>query len=162
MFASIVINTIDISYMKCYEFELIGRHVSEAEIVAFEKRHNVLLPDDYRNFLLTTNGGMIVPEVYESGSGYDVSVMKLYSLNDDYPYDLDHSCISTDWADAHDNGYLQIGHDSGGSGIILSTKGEDRGFVYYCDREEVMRPQMGLIKIADSFSNLLDTMKPLE
>lgn len=44
------------------QFEDGGPPVSEADIVAFENRHCLVLPPAYRNFLLSTNGGHPVPD----------------------------------------------------------------------------------------------------
>ena len=140
------------------EWELSGKPLTEEEIQGFESRHKVSLPDDYREFLLATNGGMPALDVWHTKSGVNVGIHCWYSLNDDHPYDLDHSCVSTDWEKAYPLGYLQIGRDAGGSGIFISTRGADRGAVFYFDREKHLRPKP--IKVAASFSEFLAELEP--
>ncbi|OAI55931.1 hypothetical protein AYO49_05050 [Verrucomicrobiaceae bacterium SCGC AG-212-N21] len=79
----------------------------------------------------------------------------MYALNDKHPYHLDRMCNSTDWEKAYSMGILQIGRDSGGSGILIATRGDDRGSIYFFDREKAFRPRGGPIKLADSFGQFL-------
>ena len=143
-----------------FEFELPGKPLTEEEIVAFEGRHRMSLPEDYRQFLLSSNGGMPSIEVCHLRSGYSVALCQFYSLNDEFPYDLDRSCVSTDWNDAYPLGYLEIGRDPGGSGLFISTRGDDRGSIYFFDREEAIRPPEGAIKLADSFTQFMAELEP--
>jgi len=143
-----------------FEFERAGKPIAENDIQAFEHRHQVTLPEDYRNFLLFSNGGMPSIELSHERSGYSVAVCQFYSLNDKFPYDLDHVCESSDWEDAYQRGYLRIGRDPGGSGIFISTYGDDRGSIYFFDREELIRPAEGAIKLADSFAQFMSELEP--
>lgn len=136
-----------------------GKLILMEDIRAFEKRHGVELPEDYQQFLLSTNGGMPSPPVIHSRTGYKVGLCQLYSLNDDYPYDLDRKCSSTDWEEGYSLGYLRIGRDSGGSAIFISTRGDDRGSIHFLDREELIRPSNKPIKLADSFDQFLSELE---
>ncbi|MEZ0386624.1 MAG: SMI1/KNR4 family protein [Verrucomicrobium sp.] len=142
------------------EYAFAGKALTEEEINAFEERHRVSLPEDYRHFLLSSNGGMPSTAVLHLRSGYRVALCQLYSLNDDFPYDLDRKCKSTDWATAYRRGCLRIGRDPGGSGIFISTRGDDRGSIYFFDREEAIRPPEGAIKLADSFTQFMAELEP--
>jgi hypothetical protein len=146
--------------MERFILELTGHQLTEQEVADFENRHALTLPDDYRSFLIKTNGGMPLPLVLIRCPGVNVCVIKFYSLNDDYPYDLDHSCNSTDWETAYEHGYLQIARDPGGSSILISTRGSDGGYVYFLDREETLRPPGGLVKVAESFTGLINGLEP--
>lgn len=145
------------------DFHPSGKDIEEQDLLEFEARHQVTLPDDYRRFMLACNGGMPVDIAlaYVTSSGLDLGLLQLYSLKDDYPYDLDHMCVSLDWEEAYDRGYLQIGHDAGGSGFFLSARGDDQGSIYYFDREEACRPPEGAVKIADSFRKFITGFHPV-
>ncbi|WP_038163749.1 SMI1/KNR4 family protein [Verrucomicrobium sp. BvORR106] len=143
------------------DFQFVGKCITEQDLNEFETRHGVSLPDDYRRFMLACNGGTSVPQVYETVSQLGVGLQQLYSLHDDQPYDLDRKCKSTDWEDAFSRGYLRIGRDAGGSGIFLSTRGDDRGCIFYFDREEAVRAPEGPVKIADSFRQLMTSLSPV-
>ena len=143
------------------EFQLFGKTIADKDLREFEGRHGVTLPDDYRRFMRACNGGMPVPIAYETHSPYEVGLLQLYSLNDDFPYDLDRTCVSTDWEEGYGLGYLQIGHDQGGSGIFLSTRGEDRGSIYFFEKEETLRFPEGAVKIADSFKQFILSLRPV-
>lgn len=87
--------------------------------------------------------------------------MQLHSLDDDYPYDLDHVCISMDLENAYSKGYLKIGRDPGGSSIFLSTRGSDYGAIYFFDREELLRESDDLVFLAKSFEDFMSSLLPL-
>ena len=138
-----------------------GPNLTSDDIDAFEKRHNVVLPNDYRTFLQQFNGGMPSKEVLDRPNGPSIVVWLFYSLNDGTNFDLDKACYSLDWEEAHEQGYLCIGRDPGGSGIFISTKGDDRGAILFFDREETLRPASGAVRIADSFDSMMSNLRPL-
>lgn len=94
------------------EFQFFGKTNADKDLREFEGRHGVSLPDDYRRFMLYCNGGTPVPMAYETDSPHGVGLQQLYSLNDDFPYELDRMCVSTDWEEAYGLGYLEIGRHS--------------------------------------------------
>lgn len=144
------------------QFRHSGKPITETDIQEFEQRHSLFLPPVYKQFLLQTNGGMPCPQACETASHFRIGVLQLYSLDDDFPYDLDNACLSTDWEEAYENGYLQIGHDPGGSGILMSTRDPDRGAIYFFEREEAIRPKGGAVQIANSFGQFIDSLVPFE
>ncbi|OAI55932.1 hypothetical protein AYO49_05055 [Verrucomicrobiaceae bacterium SCGC AG-212-N21] len=79
----------------------------------------------------------------------------MYALNDEPPYHLDRMCKSTNWEEAYSLGYLCIGRDPGGSEIFVSTRGDDRGGIYFLDREKLIRRSDKPIKLSDSFGQFL-------
>lgn len=149
--------------MEKFAIELSGRPLVERDIADFETRHRLTLPADYRTFLLNANGGMFNPQVHLQTETGPVCLFQLYALNDDFPYDLDRMVAATeDWEQGYEKGYLKIARDPGGSGFFLSTQGRDRGCVYFLDREESLRPQGGLVKVATSFKQMILSLKPSE
>lgn len=148
--------------MEKFIIELSGKPLVEQEIEDFEARHQVSLPADYKAFLLSANGGMFNPQVHIKTEHGFICILQLYSLNDDRPYDLDRMVVSSDWEGGYKKGYLKIGRDPGGSGIFISTKGSDIGNIYFLDREEDLRPPGGLVKLAESFKQMILALEPLE
>ena len=74
--------------------------------------------------------------------------------------DLDQLCLSSDWEEAYDKGILQIGDDFFGSSLFLCTKAY-AGRIYFLDREETLRPAEGIVKVADSFTELMEGLREL-
>ncbi|MDB6119605.1 MAG: hypothetical protein JWO08_3386 [Verrucomicrobiaceae bacterium] len=127
-----------------------GPPLSEEEVAAFEQRHKVTLPEDYRNFMLAWNGGMPNPELF----GFGVAVTEFWSISKERG-NLDQMCESLDWPEAHAEGTPVIGRDVCGSEFLLATRGDKCGTVYFLDREETLRPSTGHVEIAPSFSHLM-------
>ena len=167
--------------MNC-EIHLPGVPLSEPELRAFEERHCVLLPQDYRRFMLEHNGGVPVPNMFVTKDGFEVQVGNLYHIGGSLPIDpgrqdirpefrqeepwkqwvsdLDEQCSSLDWEEAYGKGILQIGADFGGSSLFLCTKAF-AGRIYFLDREETLRPAEGIVRVADSFTELMDGLREL-
>lgn len=143
------------------DFIHFGKPLTDQDLMEFEARHGVSLPKDYRKFMLACNGGTPARQSCVTTPQYRVGLQQLYALQDDQPYDLDRKCRSTDWEEAYSRGCLRIGRDAGGSGIFLSTRGDDRGCIYFFDREETARPPEGAVKIADSFRQFITSLRPL-
>lgn len=148
--------------MSPFYIELSGREVTAPEVDAFEKRHALTLPDDYRKFLLMTNGGMFNPQMHLQTELGFVCPFEFYALNDQHPYDLDRMCKSLDWEEGYALGYLQIGRDPGGSAFFISTRGSDRGCIYFLDREADPMLPSDLLKVASSFRQMLASLRPSE
>lgn len=127
-----------------------GPALFESDLAAFEKRHKVSLPLDYREFMLEYNGGSPNPKIY----GLFVTVQKFYSISEE-GVNLDQMCQCIDWRTAYPQGILVIGRDIGGSKILLATRGAKTGTIYFLDREETLRPRTGHVEIAASFSDLM-------
>lgn len=132
--------------------------VTEADVKAFEQRHSVVLPKPYRDFLLVVNGGMPFPMHVVKGFGF--CAFDFYSLNH-RPYGLESLCISSDWEEAYENGYLEIARDPGGSHFLISTRGDDVGEVFFLDREVLLRDSDEPIRVARSFDAFLDSLEPI-
>lgn len=137
-----------------------GPKIGNTELEAFEKRHKLSLPEDYRAFMLEYNGGMPIPQVFDSETTSTV-VEVLFSLKPGDPFDLNLACMSLDWEDAYQRGIICIGRDSCGSQIFLATKGRDLGTIYFFDREETLRPKSGAVRIAGSFDEMMNNLRPL-
>lgn len=114
------------------------RKATEAQVAKFEKLIGARLPESYRTFLLTWNGGRPVSEGikvfgHPSPYGYIALVDPLYSLDPKGPSyaSLQAAAASTDYV-------LPAGHvviaDSGGNLVTIDLKGKV-GAIYYFDHE---------------------------
>jgi predicted DNA-binding WGR domain protein len=116
------------------------RNATPTQIAAVEERLGVTLPDEYRDFLLTHNGGHLAPE---DGSfevfghphpyGYIGSVQIFYTLQKNVPtYESLHYAIEQVMP------RLPVGHlpitESGGNPITIDLQAK-RGCIYLFDHE---------------------------
>ena len=136
---------------------------TEGAICDYEATIGFKLPDDYREFLLKTNGGQQPePECFrvETGEVSAVSVLFPIANSSDY-YDLrahfDHQ------KDELPRGVIPIGKDIGGNTICLALEGEERGSVLFMDHEAETGPHKdgwdNLYFCARSFSEFFNGLR---
>ena len=135
-----------------------GNPITEEDLRQVEMHCNVVFPSDYRRLMLEHNGGMPEPCVFVSDEGFEVQVLVLFHVIDNYPYDLLRESFCSDWPEALEQGIVCIGRDAGGSSILLCTR-EDAGAIYFLDREETLRPPQGAVRIANSFTELMSGLR---
>lgn len=138
-----------------------GTPISEADIQAFEQRHHLTLPSDYRAFMLQYNGGYpwLVCLAAEDHRTYNLR--QLYSIRSGNPFDLDNQCKCLDWPASYKNGIIVIGNDIGGSEFLMATTGHDAGTIYFLNREVTLRPKGRMNRVAGSFKEMMDKLQPL-
>jgi hypothetical protein len=120
------------------------------------------LPDPYRRFLLTHNGGTPDPAgfVYadESGPYTDSEVARFMGIGDTN-YDLE------EWSEIYrgrmPEELLPIAVDPGGNVICLAIAGANRGAVYFWDHEAESDPPTwsNVHRLADSFDAFLANLQ---
>jgi cell wall assembly regulator SMI1 len=132
-------------------------------ISGFEAQLKMQLPKDYRDFMLSNNGGTPeedwVFDFIEAGDSTPTSsvIRKFLSISDEY------SSIGKAYARLVNSkeispNLLPIAGDPGGNYIFLSVSGEDCGKIYFGDHE-IEDSNTGFIAlslVADSFSNFLE------
>ncbi|EKP4478763.1 SMI1/KNR4 family protein [Cronobacter dublinensis] len=140
--------------------------IADEAISDFEKKVDLLLPDDYKEFLKTYNGGQPVPNAFrfyaerDDGSSVDwfLSLGKEKYSNLQKYYQNFKERIPAD--------FLPIAHDAGGNLIILANNEENTG-IYFWDHEyeadEGEIPTMDNVYfIAKSFSDFLKNLHETE
>ena len=122
--------------------------LTEADIAAFEQENKVLLPADYRAFMLRHNGGKPQPADFDYSDGTELTgsaVQEFYAI---YTKPETETGLSPNLNLARSLRLLKrmgtprmpeelipIGDDGGGNQICLCVSGEHTGCIYYWDHE---------------------------
>jgi hypothetical protein len=140
--------------------------VTEDEIAEFEDKHNLLLPTDYKEFLLQHNGGRPEPNMFPIRDfPYDTHGLMgwFYGIDDDFDLSLAEN-IETHTGRIPDD-LIPIGHDPGGNLICLGVAGQAEGkvfFWYHGDEVEIRaeeRPSYyNVYAVADSFTEFIESL----
>jgi hypothetical protein len=147
---------------------------SQDQLEAFEAEIGAALPDDYRRFLLRSNGGTL--DWYEfqgptpEGRSWTVVVSDVGGLRDEANLSLRHarSCYQ-----GHElqipRALLWIMGDPGGNAVCLGLTGDYRGRVYFWIHDEQPDPEEwdggvetagNVILLADSFTDFVAGIVP--
>lgn len=112
---------------------------TETDVSAFEEKHGLKLPRQYRDFLLKTNGGKPENTYSESPDDRTAPIIK-GALIDSFlglgrdGHDLD-ECIDV-YTGRLPKHFIPIAGDQGGDLVILATGGKHEGKVYVWEHEE--------------------------
>lgn len=118
-----------------------GTLLSEAEITAFEKDIGTTLPDDYRSFLQTVNGGwvggaLLISGTTDDGDPIDSDLHHIGGLRSEPHMDLRAARATyQDWLARIPRDLIWIMDDSTGNAICLGIAGDARGKVYFWGHE---------------------------
>ena len=134
-----------------YDANEFGKLTSE-KLMEFEQAYKLKLPDDYRLFLLTYNGGSPSPEVVdfiEHGKKQSDIVNYLCGIHEgEYWASLEwHMEMFKQRIPA---GFIPFGYDPGGNLFLLGTNDENIGKVYFWDHEN----EAALFDEEPSFKNM--------
>lgn len=148
------------------KFEYRFSNVNEEEIKLFEKRYNVTLPPDYKQFLLENNGGK--PEVrrFETKDGkMTSSLMILFPLSEDAQPNLISVYNEFNQKGIIPPNFLAIGDDPIENKICISISGNNFGAVYYwsLDMEDVhednyIPTETNFSIVAESFTDFMNSL----
>jgi hypothetical protein len=148
-------------------FERRGPEVTESDVDGFEQRFGVVLPRDYRAFLLEVNGGRTAETHCEFDRG---TLNGLFSLNDP-----DESRDLAGWnelvrKDLKTPDIITVGADDGGGQILLAVSGEHSGEIWFQVHDErpwdanprvLWHDRRDVRKLADSFTAFMSSLIPL-
>lgn len=112
----------------------------ETEILDFEYKHNITLPEDYKRFLAVYNGGKPVIRRFETiDEKHTSSLMLLYPVTKNFEPNLISTFKELNREQILPSNLLAIGIDPIDNLICISTSGSDFGYVYYwsLDMEEL-------------------------
>ena len=137
------------------------------QLVEFEQRYRLKLPEDYRSFLLEFNGGRPKPEIIDfiqNGDDQSDIVNYLGGIhNGEYWARLEWQIDSL--KDRVPKGFIPIGDDPGGNAYLIGIDGETFGKIYFWDHEneaalEEKEPSFeNMSLIASSFTEFLNKLR---
>lgn len=103
-----------------------------SSIRELEVEYGIILPEEYKKFLLKYNGGK-TPETEFKISGVSSDIEGFYGLgNAEQDYHFDALRQSVKWNEWMDNKMFPIATNVFGDYILISTGNESRGKIYFC------------------------------
>ncbi len=142
------------------KIETPGQALSQSDVQNLEKKLGVTLPDDYRNFLLTYNGGSPRPEGIDIQGYGDSDVQVFFGIG----RAIESSCIGWNLETLGDRlpeGLVPVASDSGGNVFCISLRKQDYGFVLYADLDAVfgdLAAGTPLYRVAANFLAFLESL----
>lgn len=141
-------------------------HISEEDILDFERKYNINLPESYRSFLLQNNGGTPNPNIFDFNDNYGQNTSSLvhyfYALYNGDGYDN----IEQNYKLFKSEGripinILPIADDPFGNMVCISFSGSDCGKIYFWDHELESQNKSydNLSLIADSFTDFINSLR---
>lgn len=140
-----------------------GPPISELEVRRFEREHDVVLPSDYRAFLLRHNGGRPIPADFMltlENEPLHWRVHFFFGLNDPE----ESCCLRWNYAitsATRPAGTLPIAGDEAGNMLYLRWDEPDQGSVHFGATPSEGR-RVRLVRICGSFSQFLDRLHHVE
>lgn len=136
------------------------------EINMFEKSQNIILPDDYKDFLMKFNGGKPAVRRFETMDGkHTSSLMLLFPITKNFQPNLKSAYNEYNREQIIPSNLLAIGNDPIDNIICISTSGKDVGCVYYWsldleefDEEDFQPSSKNMSLIAKSFTEFIGNL----
>ncbi|MFF2094561.1 SMI1/KNR4 family protein [Paenibacillus sp. NPDC058174] len=153
--------------MENLDFEYSFTPIDIQDIEDFENKYDILFPDDYRQFLVSKNGGKTEQRRFKTNDAtkkgvVTSSISMFFPLSIENEINLEEKLRSYNLAQVVPSNLLPIGIDPVESLICLSIDGKDRGSVYHCDMdyfEEDNELRVEYIRlISKSFSEFVDNL----
>lgn len=147
------------------KFESTGPAVTADTVSAFEAALPGRLPDDYRDFLRTTNGGRPEPNwLPPERPGESLDIAEFLGLDvSEYSRSLVQTRqVFTDRIPDH---LLAVASANGSTKVCVSLSGDDRGSVWFYDTALEVEPEDGqdpdlLVRLFDSFTEFFAALEP--
>jgi hypothetical protein len=141
--------------------------VSAGKIQEFEKELSILLPEEYKYFLLKCNGGKPVCE-YFTHLGKIYTIQYIFGIHDgDYYANLKARIIN--FRDVLEAGYIPFASDWGGNLFLICLHNtENYGNIFFFDHNlggedengsDIMPP---LDLLADNFNSFLESLEHID
>ena len=145
-----------------------GYKIEEKLIIDFEKKFEINLPKDYKEFMIENNGGESDNDLFfdfydnvtqKNNSSVIRSFFRIYEIkNNKIVYDDLEKICKIMWEEGTlDKKMLPIADDPGGNVICISLFSEDYGTVYFANHEyeDSDTGYLFVSKIANSFSEFV-------
>ncbi len=138
--------------------------ITDPQIALLEQELGSRLPDDYKQFLLNTNGGVPEPNEFDvpatsTGSGVNIFYGSLAKAHDG---DLVYEQILL--KDRLPDRLVAIADAEGGNRVCLSSRPEDFGVVFFWDHELESETDQSapLSRLSSSFAELFSSLRPFD
>lgn len=146
-----------------------GEKIDVFDLKRLEESLGLVLPEDYKEFLLGFNGGVPVESYvdFEANSlkvpGEEVK--RFYGVGVKPTNDIEHKCRTI--GGYIPEGFIYIANTHGGNFFLISLRNENYGHVFYKDHEiedvEDYDPMSGrlpdsIIEVAPSFGDFLEML----
>ncbi len=147
-----------------YTFRNVSRQLTEDDIHLFEEERGFSLPECYRSFLLSVNGGYPQNEAYDYEDGKSFSLQRLYPLTDEVEPYFNLRSINHAGNDAP-TGFITIGTSSFGDPLCLGVSPPHAGKVIFLDHEERDPDEveeddwLGAYVLSDSFEFFMSSLR---
>lgn len=135
---------------------------TDEQFAAIEAQIGASLPEDYRAFLTTTNGGRVWPEAFRyAGSSKGSLLDVIFSLGvGGAVRDLANEART--WSDRVPRDLLPIARDQGGNLVCLGVRGPRTGRIFMWSRQLAPSPRdpssyENVWQIASSLAEFLDS-----
>ncbi len=143
-------------------FEPLGG-ASEQNVTAFEQQIGFSLPPDYRHFLAENNGAEVLDQTFfVKDLDKEVMLDVLFGVTNPTSRGLTLSYWLKEYETELEPGTLIIGKDPGGSFLIYSIAGEDKG-LYYWDKNYLFaqssEAEGNAYFVADSFTEFRNSLR---
>jgi hypothetical protein len=122
-------------------------------LLAFEEQIGVIVPEDYRAFLLTNNGGSVVPADFRISEAEGESTLaSFYGLHNGPEYARLDAAVA-DYHGRIPRWLLPIAADEGGNAICIGLAGSARGRIYFWNHNREGEPSDSAVTaVASSFT----------
>lgn len=146
-------------------------NISKKRLQEIEKKYNIVFPREYREHLLTYNGGTPVDnivEFIEDGEPNETDFRYFFAVDTDEYDDLEKRIFYIKVEEKRMPEHIfPFGEDSLGNQFCISFGSKDHGFVYFWDHEREVDYSVSddsdysnLYLIAKSFKEFVENLKP--
>lgn len=143
------------------DFENSFNQLDSEEIEHFEQEHNIKLPDDYKNFLLTDNGGKPKKRRFTTADGtITSSIMLFFPIAEETDLNIMTFYNKYNQGKIIPSNFLPIGIDPAENLICLKL--DEDNYVYFCDfdyydEDNELLPE-NIKLISESFRDFLKSL----
>lgn len=123
------------------------------EISQFERRHGIVLPNSYVEFMITTGGGSPAPDcAFDADGTLKAHIARVFPLHEEPMVDQ-----SFAFPPPRETGFLPIGTNAGGDYLLMHLQS---GSIYYWDHEvDHLEPVAADLRlVAGNLGELVDSL----
>lgn len=141
--------------------------IDESIVVDFEKRHNINIPNPYRQFLIDFNVAYVMPcrffqknvNQIEANDEPDeiLDIFRGFAIDKDEEWCLDWYMDIYTYSDRISKDFLPIAAAAGGNVICIGIANNNYGKIFFWDHEDEYNGE-SLLCLADDFNSFLNSL----